>query len=345
MSFSFFKFRQSANSQATYSQTNDLANLQRILLTGGAGFIGSHLLDKLLDSTSAQIVVVDNLLTGDKRNIQSNLDNPRVSFYEQDLTDLDWLQRFLEQQKRFDLILHFASPASPPRYQEEPVLTYQVNAFVTHYLAQYAAKQQSRLLFASTSEVYGDPTVSPQSEKYWGNVNPNGIRSCYDEGKRFGETVCGVWQRQAGADIRIIRIFNTYGPRMDLHDGRVIPSFFTSVLNRQPLSIYGDGQQTRSFCYVSDLIAAIWQMITLPNLAGKTINLGNPQEFTMLELATKIEEITKVKLPRQHHPLPEDDPTQRKPDIKLAKKYLSWKPEIKLAEGLKLTYEYFQKNS
>lgn len=319
---------------------------QRVLLTGGAGFIGSHLTSMILAlHPEATITIVDSLLTGNRRNIQRWLADERVEFLEQDLTDFTWLQSFLRQHEAdpFTLILHFASPASPPRYQAEPIITYLVNSQVTHYLAQYAYQQQSRMVFASTSEVYGDPQVHPQPESYWGNVNPNGERSCYDEAKRLGETICGVHVREFGADIRLIRIFNTYGPHMDLYDGRVIPSFCLHALRGEPLPVFGDGQQTRSFCYVEDLVNGILAVAQHPDLAGETINLGNPGEFTMLELIEQLEILVGHDLPRAFHPLPADDPTRRRPDISRAKLLLDWEPQITLAQGLHPTFAFFER--
>lgn len=318
----------------------------RVLLTGGAGFIGSHLLDKLLDEYSAETVtVIDNLLTGDRRNIAHRLDDSRVEFIEQDLTEAAWLENFLQERRAntYTMVLHFASPASPPRYQAEPILTYLVNSYVTHQLAQYATEVGARMMFASTSEVYGDPEVHPQPENYWGNVNPNGLRSCYDESKRLGETICGVHARDYSADIRLIRIFNTYGPRMDPADGRVIPSFLTSILQGLPLTVYGDGSQTRSFCYVDDLVRGILVYLEKENLAGETINLGNPHEFSMNDLVQKFEQLLGRELEVEHLSLPSDDPQQRRPDIQKAKRLLGWEPTVQLEEGLQRTLEDFQR--
>lgn len=319
---------------------------KRILLTGGAGFIGSHLLQNLIDKPQLEeITVIDSLVTGQKQNIQALLDHPRLNFIEHDATDFKWLGEFLEStdSQPYSLILHFASPASPPRYQAMPLMTYQVNAFTTHVLAQYATAYQSRMLFASTSEVYGDPQVSPQPESYWGNVNPNGVRSCYDESKRLGETICGEHHRQYQTDIRLVRIFNTYGPHMDPYDGRVIPSFLKSVIEDKPLTLFGDGTQTRSFCYVDDLVQGIIKYVSAPDLAGETINIGNPDEYSMQELIQEIEKMTGQQLKVELQPLPEDDPTQRRPDITKAQKLLGWQAKINLEQGLRLTYEDFKK--
>lgn len=321
------------------------AVFSRVLLTGGAGFIGSHILDRLLNEYGAEsVTVIDNLLTGNKENIQQHLQDSRLEFLEQDLTDAEWLQSFLQERESnaYTMVLHFASPASPPRYQAEPIRTYLVNSYVTHQLAEYSTRVGARMMFASTSEVYGDPEVHPQPESYWGNVNPNGLRSCYDESKRLGETICGVHARDFSADIRLIRIFNTYGPRMDPTDGRVIPSFLSSYLRQEPLTIYGDGSQTRSFCYVDDLVNAICLYLAKDGLAGETINLGNPHEFSMKELAGTLEKIVNEELEVEHLALPADDPKQRKPDIQKAKRLLGWEPSIQLEEGLRRTLEDFR---
>jgi UDP-glucuronate decarboxylase len=325
------------------------AVFSRVLLTGGAGFIGSHLLDKLLGEHGVehgveQVTVIDNLLTGSRENIQHHLQDDRLEFIEHDLTEAPWLEQFLAEKESnpYTMVLHFASPASPPRYQAEPVRTYLVNSYVTHQLAEYATKVGARMMFASTSEVYGDPEVHPQPENYWGNVNPNGLRSCYDESKRLGETICGVHVRDFSADIRLIRIFNTYGPRMDPTDGRVIPSFLSSYLRQEPLTIFGDGSQTRSFCYVDDLVQAIFLYLEKEGLAGETINLGNPYEFSMSQLATTLEKVVQEELDIEHLALPADDPKQRKPDIQKAKRLLGWEPTIQLEEGLRRTLEDFR---
>lgn len=318
----------------------------QVLITGGGGFIGSHLVETLLERyPHAKITVIDNFITGKRRNIQPFMASERFELVEHDLTDYDWLQAWLmdHEENPFSLILHFASPASPPGYQSMPILTYLVNSQTTHQLAQYAHKVQARMLFASTSEVYGDPAVHPQPESYWGNVNPNGIRSCYDEAKRMGETICGVFAREFGADIRLIRIFNTYGPRMDLTDGRVIPSYCESALRGEPLKVFGDGSQTRSFCYVDDLVDGILRFVEKDGLAGETVNLGNPGEFTMLELAQVLEEVVGHTLERENHPLPGDDPKRRQPDITKAKQLLGWEPKVTLRDGLAKTWEFFTK--
>lgn len=316
---------------------------RHVLLTGGAGFIGSNLTTEILARfPAARITIIDNFCTGQRSNIESLLGNERVQLVEHDLTDLTWLQKYLEDNPYFSLILHFASPASPPGYQSMPVLTYQVNAFTTHYLAEYAAQTGARMVFASTSEVYGDPAVHPQPETYWGNVNPNGIRSCYDESKRLGETICGVQTREFDADIRIVRIFNTYGPNMDLYDGRVIPDFCLKVLQNQPVEVFGDGSQTRSFTFVDDLVRGVLSLAGEEGLKGETVNIGNTNEFTMLELLSELEKVVGHPIEVIHKPLPGDDPKRRQPNIDKAKKLLQWQPEVSLAEGLPVTFGYFQ---
>ncbi len=315
-----------------------------VLILGGGGFIGSHLTKAILAlHPMARVTVIDNFVTGQRQNLERLKNEDRLHLVEHDATDLIWLQEFLQNSSTFSLILHFASPASPPRYQALPVLTYQINAFTTHVLAEYATNVGARMIFASTSEVYGDPEVHPQSEGYWGNVNPNGIRSCYDEAKRFGETICGVQYRDFGADIRLVRIFNTYGPNMDPYDGRVIPDFCLRVLRGEPIRVFGDGEQTRSFCYVEDLVNGILAFAQAEGLAGETINLGNPGEFTMLELAQELEAVVGKKIQMEFLPLPADDPKRRKPDITKAKKLLQWQPEISLQQGLIPTWQYFQR--
>lgn len=314
-----------------------------VLILGGGGFIGSHLVERVLkEYPASQVTVVDNFYTGQRRNLEPWKDETRLRVVEHDATELDWLEEFLKKTGPFSLVLHMASPASPVHYQAEPVLTYQVNAMTTHVLAEYAAHTGARLLFASTSEVYGDPLVHPQPESYWGNVNPNGIRSCYDEAKRFGEMVCGVFYRDFQADIRIIRIFNTYGPKMNPYDLRVIPDFCLQAIQGKPLRVFGDGQQTRSFCYVDDLVTGILAMAAHPEMAGETVNLGNPGEFTMLQLAKQLEQVVGRELEIEFHPLPGDDPKRRRPDISKAQQLLGWRPTVELAQGLPATYAYFQ---
>lgn len=316
---------------------------QNVLVTGAAGFIGSHLCDQLLAS-GAQVYGVDNFLTGRASNIEHLQTNSAFHFIEADVTSDP--ASYLPAEVKFDLILHFASPASPPRYQEHPVETYLVNSQGTHNLLQYllSTNKAGRFLYAGSSEAYGDPQVHPQTESYWGNVNPNGIRSCYDEGKRFGETICGVHYRDLGLDTRIVRIFNTYGPRMDPTDGRVIPQFVSEALAGKPLTIYGDGSQTRSYCFVSDLVAGILLMASTDGAAGETVNLGNPGEFTVKQTAEIIHQCVNPgqEIAIEFLPLPGDDPTRRRPDVTKAKSLLGWEPVVSFEDGIKDTIEFFK---
>jgi len=319
-----------------------------VVVTGGAGFIGSHLCDALL-TVNANVIAVDNLITGHVENIIHLRNSPdkKFRFIQGDVSQEP--ERYLKIHLTPDVVLHFASPASPPRYQEFPVETYSANCFGTHNLLRYlmAHNPKATFLYASTSEVYGDPQIHPQLESYWGNVNPNGIRSCYDEAKRMGETICGIHARNFNFNARIVRIFNTYGPRMDLRDGRVIPNFIDAVLHRQPLVIFGDGKQTRAYCYVSDLVEGILRYAATPNLGGETINLGNPGEFTIQQTAEVVKEVISQVAPQLGHikttsaPLPKDDPLRRQPDITKAKKLLGWQPQISFLDGLTETFKYY----
>ncbi len=313
---------------------------KNVLVTGGAGFLGSHLCDRLLKE-GAQVTAVDNLITGNKKNIEHLANTPEFSFIEADASTAP--ETYLPAEYKPDAIFHFASPASPPRYQEKPVETYLINSIGTHNLLQYLlnVNPAGRFIFASTSEVYGDPQVHPQTEDYWGNVNPNGVRSCYDEAKRLGETICGVHERDFDIDVRIVRIFNTYGPRIDLKDGRVIPNFIQQVLADQSLTIYGEGTQTRSYCFVDDLIEGIVRLGGLDNLKGQTVNIGNPNEFTIIEAANLVNEITGKNLQLEFKPLPKDDPTRRRPDISKAKQLLDWEPTVDFRTGFQKTLEFF----
>ncbi len=305
---------------------------KRILVTGGAGFIGSHLCRALLDQ-GHHVICLDNLFSGHVENIIALKENPRFEFIRHDVVEPITME--------VDQVYHLACPASPVQYQYNPIKTIKTNVVGTLNMLGLAKRTKARILFASTSEVYGDPSVHPQIESYWGNVNPIGIRSCYDEGKRCAETMCFDYHRQHQVDIRVVRIFNTYGPNMDINDGRVVSNFIVQALKNEPITMYGNGKQTRSFQYVDDLISGLQKMMNQDEHIGP-INLGNPTEFTMLELA---QEILK-KLPNStstitHHPLPSDDPKQRQPDISLAKEALQWMPTIPLSQGLDQTIAYF----
>ena len=304
----------------------------RILVTGGAGFLGSHLCDKLLAS-GHEIVCLDNLFTGSKDNIAHLLNHPKFEFVRHDVID--------PFKYEVDQIYNLACPASPPHYQYNPIKTTKTSVMGAINCLGLAKRVKARVFQASTSEVYGDPAVHPQPESYWGNVNPIGRRSCYDEGKRVAETLFFDYHRENKVDIRIVRIFNTYGPRMHPNDGRVVSNFIVQALKGENLTVYGDGTQTRSFCYVDDLLEGFVRLMKQTETVGP-INLGNPGEFTMLELAENVLKLTKSKSKIVHQPLPADDPKQRRPDITLAKKYLKWEPKIPLAEGLKKTIAYFK---
>ncbi len=315
-----------------------------VVVTGAAGFIGSHLCDRLL-AEGAKVVGIDNFLTGRPANLEHLLadQNEQFTFIEADVNNHP--ETYLSSMTDIDLVLHFASPASPPRYQAHPVETYLVNSLATHQILQYLLHRhpEARFLFASTSEVYGDPQIHPQVEGYWGNVNPNGVRSCYDEAKRLGETICGVHQRDFGMDVRMVRIFNTYGPRIDPDDGRIIPNLLKQALAGDKLTVYGDGSQTRSYCYVDDLVEGILRLASFDNLSGETVNLGNPGEFTVLETAEIIRKEINESLEIAYLPLPKDDPTRRRPDISKAKHLLDWEPQVTFEEGLQKTIEFFRR--
>lgn len=321
-----------------------------VLITGASGFIGSHLVKKML-SYGAQVIGVDNFITGRPENLQELLSENLTStvdqftFIKADVTTP--VHTYLTGGQKVDLVLHFASPASPPRYQQYPVETYLVNSIGTHYLLDYikSSNPEACFVFAGTSEAYGDPQVHPQPETYWGNVNPNGKRSCYDESKRLGETICGVFFRDFSIDARIVRIFNTYGPQMDPADGRIIPNFVMQALKKEPLTIYGDGSYTRSYCFVDDLVEYILRMASFDGLAGETINIGNPTEYTILQTAQMVQEVVNpgIELQIDSKPLPSDDPSRRKPDITKAIQLLQYQPRIEFAEGLKQTVEFFKK--
>lgn len=307
--------------------------MKTILITGGAGFIGSHLCDRFIKD-GYRVVCLDNLVTGDKKNIRHLLKNKNFKFIQHDISKKIFIAGVIHY------VLHFASPASPIDYMELPIETLKVGALGTHNALGIARVKKARFVLASTSEVYGDPLVHPQKENYWGHVNPIGPRSVYDEAKRFAEALTMAYRRTYGVDTAILRIFNTYGPRMRIRDGRVVPNFIDQILSNKPLTIYGAGKQTRSFCYVDDLVEGI-KRLAFSKACGP-VNMGNPKEFTILELAGLIQKISGVKQKMIKKPLPVDDPKQRRPDISLAKKQLGWQPKIELAQGLKKTYEWFK---
>lgn len=307
----------------------------RILVAGGAGFLGSHLIDKLLID-GHEVTCVDNLYTGSLENLEPFKSNSRFNFIKADVSEK------IEIKASLDMIFNLACPASPIHYQRNPVETIKTSLFGSFNLLELALKKSAKILQASTSEVYGDPLLSPQVEEYWGNVNPIGIRACYDEGKRASETLFFDFHRQHSLDIKIARIFNTYGPRMDLNDGRVVSNFIVQALEERDITIYGNGEQTRSFCYVDELIDGLLKLMSSNKVTTGPINLGNPSEFTMLELAQIVIELTASKSAIKFEPLPADDPKQRKPDISKAREILNWDPTIGLREGLSRTIRDFQ---
>lgn len=311
----------------------DQKNHNAILITGGAGFLGSHLCDRLLNCRK-EVICVDNFYTGKKRNIEHLLHKTQFDLIRHDI----WLPLYLEVEQIYNL----ACPASPLHYQNDPVATTKTAVLGAINMLGLAKRCKAKILQASTSEVYGDPQVHPQPETYWGNVNPQGIRACYDEGKRCAETLFFDYYRQHQVDIRVARIFNTYGPRMHPNDGRVVSNFIVQALRDAPITIYGNGLQTRSFCYVDDLIEGLVALMTQDREIGP-VNLGNPAEFTILELAELVLRLTGSKSKLEYLPLPKDDPIQRQPDIRKAKAYLNWTPKVTLADGLKETIAYFQK--
>lgn len=306
---------------------------KRILVTGGAGFLGSHLMDCLVNRGD-EVVCMDNLQTGSLQNIH-HLEG-KITFLQHDISEP------LPDVGSFDEIFNLACPASPIHYQADPVHTFKTSVLGAIHLLELAKKYRAKIFQASTSEVYGDPFVHPQPESYWGNVNPIGIRSCYDEGKRGAETLFFDYARMYDIEIKVVRIFNTYGPRMDAKDGRVVSNFIIQSLQNNPLTVYGDGKQTRSFCYVTDLIEGFVRMMETPKEVQGPINLGNPNEFTMIELAEKVKKWTANDTPLQFELLPQDDPKQRKPVISKAKEILNWEPKIMLDEGLQKTIAYFK---
>ena len=307
--------------------------MKRVLVTGGAGFLGSHLCDRLIEEGN-DVICADNLFTGSKDNIRHLLSNPYFEFIRHDITETLYVE--------VDQIYNLACPASPVHYQYNPIKTAKTSIIGAFNMLGLAKRVKARILQASTSEVYGDPEIHPQPETYRGCVNPIGLRSCYDEGKRMAETLFFDYYRQHKVDIRVIRIFNTYGPRMNKNDGRVVSNFIVQALKGEDITIYGDGTQTRSFCYVDDLIDGMIRMMNCEGFIGP-VNIGNPGEFTMLELAKKIIEMTDSKSRLVYEPLPSDDPTQRQPVIDLAKTKLGWRPVIDLEQGLERTIDYFKR--
>jgi dTDP-glucose 4,6-dehydratase len=304
----------------------------RAVVTGGAGFLGSHLCDLLIEK-GWEVLCLDNLVTGSDANVSHLLSHPRFRFVRQDVT------RYIEVPGPVDAVLHFASPASPPDYLKLPIQTLKVGALGTHNALGLALAKKAKFMQASTSECYGDPEVSPQPESYWGRVNPIGPRGVYDEAKRFAEALTMAYHRSHGLDTRIVRIFNTYGPHMRLNDGRALPNFLYQALSGDPITVYGDGKQTRSFCYVSDLLDGIHRL--LESDEHEPVNIGNPHEITILEFAERVRRLVGATTPIVFRPLPQDDPKQRCPDITKARRILHWEPKVNLEEGLKLTYEYF----
>ena len=303
------------------------------VVTGGAGFLGSHLVDLLIER-GHRVIAIDNFVTGSVANIDHLGGNPNFKFIQQDVTEFIFLHEAV------DYVWHFASPASPIDYLELPIQTLKVGSLGTHKALGLAKEKRARFLLASTSEIYGDPLVHPQTEDYWGNVNPIGPRGCYDEAKRFAEAMTMAYYREHKVETRIVRIFNTYGPRMRLNDGRVVPAFVSQALKNKPLTVFGEGKQTRSFCYCSDLIEGIYRLMMSEH--SEPVNIGNPHEMTMLEFAREIIRVTGSRSRIVHKPLPQDDPKQRRPDITRARKWLGWEPDVPLAEGLERTIQYFK---
>lgn len=333
----------------SFYRMQDFYSTQTIVVTGAAGFIGSHLVDRLLE-LGAHVVGVDNLITGRLVNIEHLQQHSGFHFVKADASQNP--DKYLPTDFKPDLIFHFASPATPKQFKRIPVEIYQVNAFGSHEILHYLKRvhTSARFIFASTSEAYGDPEEHPQKENYWGHVNPNGLRSCYDESKRLGETIAGIHFREFGMDTRLVRIFNTYGPRINPADGRVIPNFVSQALTSRRYTIYGDGSQTRSYCFVSDLVDVICRFGASPDLAGETINIGNPDEHTILETAQLVDQVMvemgliteSVSRPEfEFLPLPIDDPVRRQPDISKAKLLLNWQPKVSFEQGLRQTIKYF----
>jgi UDP-glucuronate decarboxylase len=309
--------------------------LNRVLVTGGAGFIGSHLCERLLNDGN-EVICLDNFFTGRKVNIAHLFKNPMFELVRHDVIEPVLLE--------VDQVYNLACPASPVHYQYNPVKTIKTNIIGALNMLGLAKRVKARILQASTSEVYGDPKVHPQPEEYWGNANPIGPRACYDEGKRCAESLMFAYHRQNNVDIRVVRIFNTYGPRMLRNDGRVVSNFIVQALEGKDMTVYGDGAQTRSFCYIDDMVEGMIRMMNTDGILGP-VNLGNPSEFTVMELAETVKKLTKSASKIVHKELPQDDPVQRQPDITLAEKHLGWTPTIELTEGLKRSIEYFSSNS
>ena len=314
--------------------------MKKILVTGGAGFLGSHLCDRLIGQ-GHQVIALDSLFTGSKKNIAGLASNPNFTFVQHDVVDPITVQTL--GVSGLDEIYNLACPASPVHYQHDPIHTMKTSVLGALNMLELARSTGAKVFQASTSEVYGDPSVHPQPEEYWGNVNTIGIRSCYDEGKRAAETLWFDYQRAYNLRIKVVRIFNTYGPRMAADDGRVVSNFIVQALRGEDLTIYGDGTQTRSFCYADDLVEGFIRLMNSPDSVVGPMNLGNPGEFTMIELAQKVLRLTGSKSKLIHMPLPQDDPKQRRPDISKAKQYLDWEPTVALEQGLERTIAYFKK--
>jgi dTDP-glucose 4,6-dehydratase len=307
--------------------------MERVLITGAAGFLGSHLCDRFLKE-GFDVIAMDNLITGDLKNIEHLFPSEHFTFYNHDVSN------FIHIPGKLDYIVHFASPASPIDYLKIPIQTLKVGSLGTHNCLGLAREKNARIIVASTSEVYGDPLVHPQIESYWGHVNPVGPRGVYDEAKRFQEAITMAYHTYHGVETRIVRIFNTYGPRMRLNDGRVLPAFIGQAIRGEDLTVFGDGSQTRSFCYVDDLVEGIYRL--LMSDYAQPVNVGNPDEITILDFAKEIIKLTGTNQKIVYNPLPTDDPKQRRPDITLAQSLLGWEPKVHRSEGLKITYDYFK---
>lgn len=308
--------------------------MKRVLITGGAGFLGSHLCDRFIKE-GYHVIAMDNLITGNIKNIEHLFKLPNFEFYHHDVS------KFVHVPGELDYILHFASPASPIDYLKMPIQTLKVGSLGTHNLLGLAKQKNARMLIASTSEVYGDPLVHPQNEEYWGNVNPIGPRGVYDEAKRFQEAITMAYHTFHGLQTRIVRIFNTYGPRMRLDDGRALPAFMSQALKGEDITVFGDGSQTRSFCYVGDLVEGIYRLLLSDY--HMPVNIGNPNEISLKDFAEEIQKLIGTGSKIVYHPLPQDDPKQRQPDITRAKEILSWEPKVDRKEGLQITLDYFKK--